>query len=511
MSKSRPRWLRSSTWFAVVCVLVAAPDLNADALSPGAGPGATSSGLSAAPSAALYSSLHVLVRLTPGLTPQASDPGQIVIDHGAIDALLATWDATRVEPVLCEPAQDRVLAEKYGLNRVYRMVLATPRDTAALAAQLRGVRGVERAEVEGLATLTATFPNDPFFSFLWGLHNTGQNGGKPDADIDAPEAWDIHTGGGPVTIAVLDTGAQTHPDLRLVPGWNVIDNNANTADGNGHGTHVSGTAGALGNNGIGVVGVNWDVGIMPVKVVSDGGYSTESYIAAGIIWAADHGARVESLSLGTYVGSDTLRDAVFYAHDRGVLLVASVGSNQPLGIAYPAKFPKCMAVSATDRYDGWASFNAYGPEMDVAAPGVEIYSTGRNSGYVYYSGTSMAVPFVSGLASLMWSYNSSLSNVQVEELIKKSADDLGSPGWDERFGWGRINAYGALLKADPRGDLNCDGLVNNFDIDPFVLALTDPAGYAQKFPNCDRMRADCNRDGQVDNFDIDPFVELLTP
>jgi subtilisin family serine protease len=298
-----------------------------------------------------------------------------------------------------------------------------------------------------------------------------------------------------------------------VAGWNTYENSANTHDGNGHGTFVAGVAGALGNNGVGVTGVSWNVPVMPMKCLSDGGEGSESTIAAAIVWAADHGADVANISLSTYSGTDTLHAAVLYAHDQGVVLVASVGANQSQGIGYPARYPECVAVGATGPHDDWASFSVYGPQIDVVAPGVDIYSTYLNSGYTWMSGVSFSTAYTSGLAALIRSYNPGLTNAQVEQILAESADDLGPPGWDDHFGWGRINAFHALQLASARGDLNCDGAVNFGDINPFVLYLSDFSAWQAAHPGCPAANGDINGDGvygQGSLGDINPFVALLT-
>ena len=226
--------------------------------------------------------------------------------------------------------------------------------------------------------------------------------------------------------------------------------------------------------------------------------------------ATDLGAKVLSMSLQFYSGTTALRDAVAYAYDGGRLPIAAAGNNRGNVVAFPARFPKCMAITGTNRFDEFYSGSNWGAEVDVSAPGQDIFSLWRFSGYQMLSGTSMATPHVSGLAALVWSYAPNLTNVQVEQLLKDCVDDLGAAGWDDHFGWGRINAARALELVGRRGDLNCDGSVNNFDIDPFVLAIADPAAYAVAYPECSVFRGDANHDGQVNNFDIDAFVSLLT-
>jgi subtilisin family serine protease len=452
----------------------------------------------------------VLLCLLPEFAPQRAPNGNWHSGDAAFDALLKAPSVASFEPALHEPPAHPTLAARYGLDRVYRLRLPPTTDPVALVADLRRHSAVEWAAVDGLGMCAATFPDDPMFSQLWGLHNTGQMGGTPDADIAAPEAWDIHTGNGTVVLAVLDTGVEPHPDLQLVPGRNTVDNNYNTHDGNGHGTIVAGIAGALGNNDEGIVGVSWNVPIMPVKCISDGGYATESTLAEAVIWAADHGAGVENLSFTIYTVSPFLEAAVNYAHDLDVVLIGSVGANQTLGVGYPAKFANCLGVGSTDRNDNRATFSVYGPEVDLVAPGVDILSTYPNGWYATYSGTSMSTAYVSGLAVLVRSYNPYLSNVQVEQILLACADDRGAAGWDQYYGWGRINAFTALQLADPHGDLNCDGAVNFGDINPFVLALSNATAYIAAFPGCDILLADINGSGSVGFDDINPFVARLS-
>jgi subtilisin family serine protease len=205
--------------------------------------------------------------------------------------------------------------------------------------------------------------------------------------------------------------------------------------------------------------VSWGVYLMPVKVLTGcSGLATD--LSEGIIWAADHGANVINLSvqfnLTQQAQVTTMQDAVNYAHDRGVLLVAATGNNDNCSnglppandtVCYPARMLNVMAVSATDNNDALGTFSNYGAELDVAAPGKDIRSTWTNGGYQFLFGTSMAAPHVSGLAALIKSYVPELTNDQIEEIIETSAEDRGALGWDDHFGFGRINAHFALLAA----------------------------------------------------------------
>lgn len=284
-------------------------------------------------------------------------------------------------------------------------------------------------------------PNDPGFSSQWGY-------GK----AQFPTAWDITQGTGSLIVAIIDSGIDlSHPDFdctvsngadKLTSGFNVVDNNNNPDDDNGHGTHVAGITGACTNNSSGVAGAAPNVRLMPVKVLNAYGNGSYSDVANGIVYAADSGAKIINLSLGGSANSGTLADAVGYAHNKGVLIIAASG-NGNTELYYPAAYSQVMAVGSTNSGDSRSSFSNYGSDLDVVAPGEFIYSTLPGT-YGYLSGTSMASPHVAGLAALIWSAEPSLTNTGVRQLIRDTADDLGSFGYDDYYGYGRINAWKAL-------------------------------------------------------------------
>ena len=221
------------------------------------------------------------------------------------------------------------------------------------------------AEVDGTYSAVGTFtppPNDPYYSSQWQYNNTGQSGGTPDADIDAPEAWAVTTGSSTTKIAILDTGIdQSHPDLKAKIVGNKNFSTSKTFDDKyGHGTHVAGSAAAITNNGIGVAGTCPDCSLLNVKVLGDNGSGNYSWIANGIIWAADNGAKVINMSLGGSVRLRTLSDAIDYAWSMGVVVVAAAGNSSTSQPFYPAAYPNVIAVAATDRNDAMASFSNYG-------------------------------------------------------------------------------------------------------------------------------------------------------
>jgi LPXTG-site transpeptidase (sortase) family protein len=284
--------------------------------------------------------------------------------------------------------------------------------------------------------MTDTIPNDPGWRNQYGL-----------LAIHAPQGWDLSTGSAAVTIAVEDTGVDLgHVDLagKIVPGFDFVNSDNDPQDDNGHGTHVAGIAAAVSNNGIGVAGVSWGAHIMPVKVLNASGNGSYADVAAGIVWAADNGAQVINLSLGGSMPSFVLEDAVNFAYGRDVTLVAAAGNSGSNSVLYPARYPHVIAVAATDSSNNRASFSNFGPEIDVAAPGVAIYSTTLDNNYAYLSGTSMAAPFVSGLAAILRGIPGNVSPDEITREIETTALDLGIPGRDDLYGYGLIQMDAAL-------------------------------------------------------------------
>ena len=301
-----------------------------------------------------------------------------------------------------------------------------------------------------LVKRTVNPPNDPYYGRQWGL-----------AKVNAPQAW-VRGHGAGLVIAIVDTGVDLdHPDLgsKLVAGWDFVNGDSTPQDDQGHGTHVAGIAAAVTNNGRGIAGLGWDAQIMAIKVLDSEGSGYVSDVADGIVWAANHGAKVINLSVGSEQWSDTLQAATGYAFNQGALVVAAAGncgdpgSYWPNGCSihnpptYPAANPNVLAVGATSPNDARSSYSEYGYFVDVTAPGDGIYSTLWNNTYDYLTGTSMACPLVAGLAALVWSQNPTLSNANVADTIMSTAVDLGPLGRDDEYGWGRIDAARAVAGA----------------------------------------------------------------
>jgi thermitase len=289
-------------------------------------------------------------------------------------------------------------------------------------------------------TNSEPIPNDDLFApHQWNLPIT-----------QTVEGWGISKGNDNIIIAVLDTGVDlNHPDLqgRLVDGLNIVKPEQAPSDDVGHGTHVTGVISATVNNLEGVAGMTWYDKVMPIKVLDQSGAGTTYSVAQGIIWATDHGAKVINMSLGNYAQAEFLHDAVRYAYDRDVVLIAASGNDNTDKPGYPAAYPEVFAVAATDQQQQRAPFSNYGDYIDVAAPGVSIASTYPHNQYAALSGTSMASPHVSALAALIRSVNPLLNNTEVMNIMRDTADDLGKQGKDGQFGYGQINVKQALIQA----------------------------------------------------------------
>jgi subtilisin family serine protease len=315
----------------------------------------------------------------------------------------------------------------------------------------------------------ADVPNDAYFqSYQYNLQNRGAfidlGGGisfttTAGADIKAVPAWDVEKGGDELVIAVLDTGVDmTHPDLEakiVSSGYDFANEDAEASDDHWHGTHVAGIVAAATGNSAGVAGVAWNCRILPVKVVDASGEGYYSWIIDGIIWATDQGADVINLSLGGDVADPFLEDACTYAYDHGVVIAAAAGNDAGV-VLYPAAYDDTvLAVAASDYNDAVASFSNFGPQVDVAAPGVWVLGPVPQTcvgpdelPYVFASGTSAATPHVAGLAALIRSAKPGLSADDVMKIVRYTADDINAAafaGRDDHAGYGRINMQRALV------------------------------------------------------------------
>jgi len=403
---------------------------------------------------------------------------------------------------------DRVDDEIEAVNRLVVIDDLDDADAEAVAKQYSSLPNVEYAEANITIKLDdpiqkdaprdllyrenqPNLPNDPNFAEQWALNNLGQNGGTERADIDALKAWQVSKGSEDVVVAVLDSGVDyNHSDLAaniwtrpdsvsryyddelgsiddehgydgtLIDGLPALESKmgaliSDPMDDNGHGTHCAGIIGAVGNNGIGIAGVNWNVKIMPLKFLGRGGTgSTEKAIEA-INYAIDRkkagvNIRVISASWGSTTNSRALKDTIKAAGDAGILFVAAAGndgSNTDSWPHYPSsyKLPNLISVAAVDRNDALTSFSNFGVKtVDLAAPGKDILSTWLGNEYREVSGTSMATPFVSGVAALIIAHS---PNITVKELRKKLLDSV-----DKRDDLkGKVATGGTLCAANALG------------------------------------------------------------
>src|SRR5262245_58937310 len=403
--------------------------------------------------------------------PALADFGQLVVDHSAFDSghVLVKWQDGRPHHTFGEGYQ------ALG-NGLYRVNLPATMSVDRAVAVLRGRPGVALVQPDYRVQIART-PNDPSFGSLWGLDNTGQGGGTVNADINAPQAWNTSTGTGRTVVAVIDTGVDyNHPDLaanmwrnsREIPGNGIDDdrngfkddvygydfanNDSNPMDDNGHGTHVSGTIGAVGDNGVGVAGVDWHAKIMALKFLDSSGSGYLSNAVRALNYAVANGAKVVNASFGGGGYDSAMATAINNAKSRGVIVVAAAGndaSDNDADPAYPANYAgdNVVSVAATDRYDQLAYFSNYGRStVDIAAPGQSIFSTLPNGRYGTYSGTSMATPHVAGSLALVWDAHPDWTYRQVIEAVLNTADRI--PSLSGKVVTGRLDV-GAAIGSGP--------------------------------------------------------------
>jgi subtilisin family serine protease len=503
--------------------LLAAALVSGGLMAVDSAPAATVTDSAAHDAARGYASTHILVRVKPGHAPARLADGRWTIratarasarlsgDASDLARASQRWRIASMAPAMDPPPANRALAAALGLDRYYIVRVPAETDTWSMARDVRRFTSIiESVELDVIGG-TAAAPNDSGFTLQYGMNNTGQTGGFADADVDAPEAWDISQGSSSVLIAVLDAGLDNHSELagRIVPGWNTVSGNTDTGDVcSSHGTHVTGIAAAKGDNGQGVAGMNWLARIMPIRVLNSC-FGTSTATANGVVYATDQNARVINMSLQFYfnlgnpsdvAAMEFFQNAVLYAHNSGVVMVAATGNNHvPPDVAYPAYFAETIAVAATNHFDQRASFSNAGPQVDVAAPGDDIWSLIGTSNYGYKEGTSMAAPHVSGLVALMLGVDPTLTPAEVRDILQGTSDDVMTPGFDQETGYGRVNARRALQEVvkqlGPPGDITDDGVVDIADL----LELLANWGPCPEIGPCP---ADLDENGFVDIADL---------
>jgi serine protease len=374
-----------------------------------------------------------------------------------------------------------------GYGGAFQVVSVPPGTSpSALCETLRRDPGVAYAEPNGIlhatespgsgpsATQPANEPvNDPLFPYQWNLSDDGFG-------IRVPSAWQRAPGkGAGIIVAVLDTGIAYEdrapyrqlPDFAgtaFVPGYDFVNDDPYANDDNRHGTHVAGIIAQATNNGLGCAGVAPGATLMPVKVLNAQALGTDDWVANGIRFAADHGAKIINMSLGGPSYSQSIQEAIEYAASRGVLIAVAAGNQGALGVEYPARAPQCLAVGAT-RFDGTRCYYSnYGPELSLVAPGGDTMVDQNGDGYPdgilqlsledndptrfryrFESGTSFAVAHVSGVAALVWSLHPDWSAAEVRAALLETARDLGAPGPDPLYGAGLLDAAAAVAWSPP--------------------------------------------------------------
>jgi len=413
---------------------------------------------------------EILVKFKDNVELQiSSNRGILETGINSLNEIISKWQVTEMEKIFKtekKRTETKTIMTYTGeiievpqLFNIYKMKIPDDTDVEKAVADFEKNPNVDYAEPNYIARI-CVIPDDSSFSNQWGLHNTGQYH-LADADIDAPEAWEIETGDSTVVIGIIDTGVDYgHPDLAdkvVSTGYDFVNNDDDAMDDNGHGSHVAGIAAATTNNVLGIAGVAWNCKILPVKVLQSNGYGSYSDVANGVNYAANNNAKVINLSLGGYAESYVLRDALENAYTTAVI-VASAGNDgweyHPFtGIAfYPAAWSFVIGVGASDVlydnineiwYEGRAVFSNYGINADLYAPGVNIYSTiplfhPHTYSYTSWNGTSMAAPFVTGTVALIRSYFSEWSNELIHGQLIYSSDGI--------VGGIRLNAYRTLTE-----------------------------------------------------------------
>jgi subtilisin family serine protease len=402
-----------------------------------------------------------------------TDDRWILIDSNGVGARLPEGSIQFAAPSRPFEGARSPSETRLGLHRWIRLTLTEDADLIPTLEALRQLPGVVIAESDVIGSFAGTGdPDDPNFDLQWNMSNTGQvvQGvtGVVGADIRAVGAWEISTGEAPIIVATLDSGTYEHSEFasRILPGWNATNGSSDTSDVcGGHGTRVAGIIAATGNNGSGVAGLNWTAQVLPV-IVSGPCSVSQIDTADGLVWAVNQGARVINMSLQFSSPTEYLHDAILYAVDNDVLVVAASG-NSGSSVTYPGKWAETIAVGAMDNTDARWSSSSFGPELDLVAPGASVTSTWLGGGYNSSSGTSFAAPHVSGLASLLLSIEPDLTAGELREIITGSARDISLVGFDNFTGWGCLDAQAALEQLDPSvpsADINGDGQVTGADL-----------------------------------------------
>jgi subtilisin family serine protease/subtilisin-like proprotein convertase family protein len=483
-----------------------------------------------------YDPVRQRAKLSVEVLEDRTTPSALSIDSSsyASDHVLVSLSSTAT-PASAGLTNSPLVTDVHSIGLgLYQVNLVAGVSVGQAISVFSGANGVLFAEPDYTVGLQLT-PNDPSYGSLWGLNNTGQSGGVADADIDAPEAWDSARGTGQTIVAVIDTGVDyNHQDLNAnmwrnpgeTPGNGVDDdgngwvddvfgadfanNDGNPMDDNNHGTHVAGTIGAVGNNGIGVTGVAWTTKIMALKFLSASGSGSTSNAVRAIDYAIAKGAKILNNSWGGGGYSLSLDQAITRAQNAGVIFVAAAGNsatNNDTTPNYPSNYPQnnVVAVASTTRTDTMSSFSSYGATtVDLGAPGSSILSTTPNNTYSTFSGTSMATPHVAGALAVYWDANPTLTYSQVIQKLLQSVDPIAALAGRTVTG-GRLNLRKMLEGTSPPPSPPPP------PSDTTGARVTAGAFAGQAASTFDRVRVTFNEPINSGSFDTTDIVSLTGP
>ncbi len=425
-----------------------------------------------------FKSGELIIKLNRNTTDQVDlDEGRTnphLIGLPSFDAVSSNVNVVSVNRAFKQEFKYAAMARGLGLDQYITVKVPNATALQELANNYSALDEVELVELNYIAEAHVV-PNDPLYGEQWGLNNTGNAKqyntgnlvGTPGADLNMEAAWDIHTGTGSITIAIIDSGVDgTHPDFagKMVAGYDFFNDDNDPSDDDGHGTSCAGIAAASGNNGIGVAGVNWGARIMPLKALQGGSGSYEA-VANSIIFAVDNGADVISMSLGGGSPASVLENAVNYAYNAGVPIFASRGNGNSTADNYPSSYSTVISVgglspcdtrktpSSCDGETWWGASYGGGPDkMDFVAPAARITTTDITGSGGYsngdytdsFNGTSSACPFAAGIGALVLSYSPGLSPDELRDILRQTSVDIGASGYDDETGYGRLDAAAAL-------------------------------------------------------------------
>jgi subtilisin family serine protease len=401
------------------------------------------------------------------------------------------------------------------------LLKSDPSYTATHLKEILSSVGTLRYVEPNFALEKTAVPNDPSFSSQWALNNTGASGGVADADIDAPEAWNLATGSSGVVVGVIDSGVMyNHPDLASnmwvnpgeipgdgldndangyiddIYGYDFANNDSDPMDDDGHGTAVSGIIAAATNNNVGVAGINWGGKIMALKYARSGFVASTADVIEAVNYATmmrrDYGVNIRATnnSYGIFGYSQALADAIQAGGDSGILFVSSAGNsntNNDFGPQYPANYPlnAILSVAATTRQDLKASFSSFGPTtVQLGAPGLDVLTTRLGGGYSGFSGTSAASPVVAGVAALLWDYAPYATLPEIRQAILDGTDPIPALAGITVTG-GRVNAYNSMLELGfVVRDVNpAPGTIVNLPPTAYTVRFSDPYNLATVDPS----------------------------